>query len=157
MFVRSYVRSMCVCGNSFIPVYYFLNIEINIATTSDLVPFGCKLPSNRHRNLLSMFFFLVRLFLFASSRHSLIFICFYRVDNCIRLVRFYRDFRQPGLISFHKLYVIAGIVIFWFHFFFSIEDVQNAYIRSTGSCQANAFHHNVYKSGSIRKFTLCFV
>lgn len=46
------VRSMCVYVVIHSFRYIILNIEINIATTSDLVPFGCKLPSNRHRNLL---------------------------------------------------------------------------------------------------------
>lgn len=80
--------------------YIILNIEINIATTSDLLPFGCKLLYNRHRqNILLLsccvcifFVFSAHLFTFhfVACSHSQIFICFYRVDNCIRLVRFYR-------------------------------------------------------------------
>lgn len=36
-------------------------------------------------------------FVYASNRFSgnvIFFICFYRMDNCIRMVRFYRDFCQ---------------------------------------------------------------
>lgn len=102
---RHYLLSwiMCACGNSFIPVYY-----------SHLFFFSSTLKSMSR-------------FEIDFGAGFVFYLLLSDMDNCIRLVRFYRDFHEINSdVWFHKLYLcICYLREFWFFFYtFAREEMD---------------------------------
>lgn len=109
--------------------YIILYIEINIATTSDLVPFGSKLPSNSHWNLL--FSVPIPLPLFVTRVCYLLFACSYSPDIFIYafigwIIAFdWLDFIaisiKPDWYHFINCMLLYRLWVIFFHFRFFLQ------------------------------------
>lgn len=134
---------MCIllraCGNSFIPAYYFSVISFFL-----FLFFLLLYIKNQCHNMIR---------LYASNRFRRYPVCFFiAIDNCIRLVRFYRDFRQINFgydfINCVSLIFHATCCYFYCDFFF----ICLCFLCCReGEDLLNAFLLQYSKSGSIPK------